>query len=82
METNKAEWTKLFDEYENQLENGNDLSYVVERYLPKFTPTKGQSPMEKRKSRRQTSGPVTELTRRKSKQQPNAVNSNLVVRSQ
>ena len=77
METNKAEWTKLFDEYENQLENGNDLSYVVERYLPKFTPT-----MDKRKSRRQTSGPVTELTRRKSKQQPNAVNSNLAVRTQ
>ena len=38
METNKAEWTKLFDEYEDQLENGNDLTYVVEKYLPKFTP--------------------------------------------
>ena len=24
MENNKAEWTKLFDEYETQLENGND----------------------------------------------------------
>ena len=58
METNKAEWTKLFDEYEDQLENGNDLTYVVEKYLPKFTPTKlGSLSMEKRKSKRQTSGP-------------------------
>ena len=40
MEANKAEWTKLFDEYEDMLENGNDLTYVVEKYLPKFSPKK------------------------------------------
>ena len=53
METNKEEWTKLFDEYETQLENGNDMSYVVEKYLPTFSPKKlGSLSMEKRKSKR------------------------------
>ena len=71
METNKAEWTKLFDEYETQLQNGNDLTHIVNMYLPKATPEKVKSPqLEKRRSKRQASGNIEQLTRRKSKQAP------------
>jgi hypothetical protein len=50
LEDNKAQWTKRFDEYERELESGNTLSHVHDKYLPMKVPslTKGKSKSQKK----------------------------------
>jgi len=33
LETNKQNWTSLFDEYEKKKENDNDQTHIIEQYL-------------------------------------------------
>lgn len=50
-ETNKLNWSALFDEYEEELKNGNTQPGVVESYLRLVPRVRVPSEMNKRKSR-------------------------------